>query len=405
MALRFARLDRAAIRRLAGGEWKATEKGKRYWVGAKLVEHGIIAERMADGDLRYSVNVMVDGQRVHRVLGRESDGVTRTQAEEFIEKARTDARSDRLSLPKGRKLALTFAEAAGDCLTRSEEEGGKNLKIKRRQLRMYLKPEFGTTRLDAISGFMVERYKKQRRDQAAAAATINRELATLSHLLSKAVEWKWLDRLPSRPRKLAESAGRIIALDDDQCDALLAAAIAGAEPDLWLFVAFGLNTAMRHAEILAARWDQLDLPRRRLFIPDAKAGERDQPITPELAEILHREREMREDRTGWVFPSPHSDSAAGHRARMDRPFRDAVTRAGLDPALITPHVMRHTAITKLVQAGVDLPTVQRISGHKTLTMVLRYAHVHAPHIDQAIRAIGRPMPTPAGRKPARKAAA
>ena len=62
---------------------------------------------------------------------------------------------------------------------------------------------------------------------------------------------------------------------------------------------------------------------------------------------------------------------------MDRPFRDAVTRAGLDPALITPHVMRHTAITKLVQAGVDLPTVQRISGHKTLTMVLRYAHVHA----------------------------
>ena len=243
MALRFARLDRAAIRRLAGGEWKATEKGKRYWVGAKLVEHGIIAERMADGDLRYSVNVMVDGQRVHRVLGRESDGVTRTQAEEFIEKARTDARSDRLSLPKGRKLALTFAEAAGDYLTRSEEEGGKNLKIKRRQLRMYLKPEFGTTRLDAISGFMVERYKKQRRDQAPPRP---RSIASWppSHLLMKAVEWKWLDRLPSRPRKLAESAGRIIALDDDQCDALLAAAIAGAEPDLWLFVAFGLNTAM-----------------------------------------------------------------------------------------------------------------------------------------------------------------
>jgi integrase len=77
---------------------------------------------------------------------------------------------------------------------------------------------------------------------------------------------------------------------------------------------------------------------------------------------------------------------------MDRPFREAVKTAGLDPETITPHVMRHTAITKLVQAGVDLPTVQRISGHKTLAMVLRYTHVHGRHIDDAIRAIGRTLP-------------
>src|SRR5690349_21752187 len=172
----------------------------------------------------------------------------------------------------------------------------------------------------------------------------------------------------------------------------MAAAVASADPDLWLFVAFGLNTAMRHSEIMAARWDHLDLANRRLFIPDAKAGEREQPITPELAELLAREREMRDDRDGWIFPSPHSDSAAGHKARMDRPFHEAVRAAGLDADAITPHVMRHTAITKLVQAGVDLPTVQRISGHKTLAMVLRYTHVHGRHIDDAIRAIGRTLP-------------
>ena len=55
---------------------------------------------------------------------------------------------------------------------------------------------------------------------------------------------------------------------------------------------------------------------------------------------------------------------------------------------MTPHVMRHTAITKPVKSGVELPAVQRISGHKTLAMVMRYTHVHAPHIDKAIRAIG-----------------
>jgi integrase len=69
-----------------------------------------------------------------------------------------------------------------------------------------------------------------------------------------------------------------------------------------------------------------------------------------------------------------------------------VTKAGLDPATVTPHVMRHTAITALVQVGVDLPTVRKISGHKTLAMVMRYSHVHDSHIDKAIKAIGRTLP-------------
>jgi site-specific recombinase XerD len=46
--------------------------------------------------------------------------------------------------------------------------------------------------------------------------------------------------------------------------------------------------------------------------------------------------------------------------------------------------MRHTAITHLVQEGVDLPTVQRISGHKTLSMVAKYAHQNGQHIQAAM---------------------
>ena len=379
----------SGFKKLSGDEIRKLKPGE------KLAERGIAVERLAEnGDLRFSINVMVDGRRIHRVIGLRSEGVTRTQAEEFIEKARTDAREGRLSLPKGRKLALTFAGAAADYVERLKREDGKNIGIKARQLRMYLSPFLGSMRLDAITSFTVEKYKRHRFEakERPAPATVNRELATLSHLFSKAVEWRWLDRLPARPKKLKESAGRIIALTDEECDRLLTAAIAGADPDCWLFVAFGLNTAMRHSEILAARWDQLDLDRQRLFIPDAKAGQRSQPLTAELVDILHREREMRDDREGWIFPSPHSDAASGHRARMDRPFADAVERAGLEPQKITPHVMRHTAITRLVEAGVDLPTVQRISGHKTVAMVLRYAHVHDPHIDDAIRAIGRTLP-------------
>jgi integrase len=124
-------------------------------------------------------------------------------------------------------------------------------------------------RLDAITAFTIDKYKKRRLDERTAPATVNRELATLSHLFNKAVEWRWLDHVPARPKKLAESTGRIIALTDDECDALMTAAVASVDPDLWLFVAFGLNTAMRHGEIMAAQWNQLDdIANRRLFIPD-----------------------------------------------------------------------------------------------------------------------------------------
>jgi len=44
-------------------------------------------------------------------------------------------------------------------------------------------------------------------------------------------------------------------------------------------------------------------------------------------------------------------------------------------------------MTHLVQAGVDLPTVQKISGHKTLQMVVRYSHQNGEHIHTAMNAL------------------
>ncbi len=385
MAREFRKLSRPSMRRLGPGN--------------KITEHGITFERRASGDGVFSVNVMADGQRIHRVIGCESEGVTRTQAEEFIEKVRSEAREGRLSLPPGRKTHLSFAEASKKYVDRLEETNGKNLVAKRRQIRRYLTPFFGNQRLDSISTFTIDRYKRRRLDAGASNGTINLELATLSHLINCAIEWGWLKSRPCKIRLLEKVQGRIVALTDRQADALLRAAVADEDPYCRLFVAFGLNTAMRHREILRARFDWLDFDKLRLFIPTAKGGRREQAITPQLAKLLRRERETRADKHGWIFPSPRpTTSMTGHRDRMAEPFKNAVLRAGLDPKIVTPHVMRHTAITNLVQAGVDLPTIQRISGHKTLAMVLRYSHVHGVHINKAIAAIGRAVPEPRANK-------
>lgn len=380
MALKFARLTRPAIRALPAG--------------GKLAEHGITAERQANGDVRYTVNIMVDSQRIHRVVGRESEGVTREQAERAIETFRTKAREGRLDLPTARKAHQLLSDAADEYIKRLEESGGKNVKIKARQFRMYLKPELGRERLDKLTEFGLKKYRKKRTADGASEATVNRELATLSHFLRSAAEWKWIKRddVPAIP-KAAERRKTITILTDEQSEALMQGAIGDQDARVWLFVAFGLNAAMRHREILSVRYDQIDFANRRIFIPEAKAGEREQPITAALATALEKQRKMEDKPDDWVFPTLNAKQANdGHRTNMARPFLRSVIRAGLDPDKVTPHTMRHTAITRLVKAGVDLPTIQRISGHKTLAMVLRYTHVHGLHIDAAIDALSRPIP-------------
>jgi integrase len=250
-------------------------------------------------------------------------------------------------------------------------------------------PVFGKRRLDQVTEFAVKHYERDRKGEGASQATVNRELATLSHLFSHAVKAKWL-RPEQKPfvEKGEEPRKPITILTEAQCRKLMSAAYEDSDQRLWLFVMFGLNTAMRHREILAARYDRVDWERRRLFIPEAKAGEREQPLTKALVEALQRQRKMERDKNGWVFPTLiKGQSKAGHRTNLARPFARAVVRAGLDPDRVTPHTMRHTAITRLIQAGVDLPTVQRISGHKTLAMVLRYTHVEGSHIDASISAL------------------
>lgn len=69
---------------------------------------------------------------------------------------------------------------------------------------------------------------------------------------------------------------------------------------------------------------------------------------------------------------------------MGEQFKRVAERAGLSARRVTSHVMSHAAITSLVRAGIDLPTIQKISGYKTLAMVLRYTHIHGRHLDDAI---------------------
>ena len=383
MARQFAKLTRTRMRALRSGE--------------HITEHGITFERLPNGDGLFSVNVMVDRRRTHRSIGRESDGVTRTTAETFIAGLRSKSHSERLNLPRGRKVALTLGAAVPLYLERLALEGGRDIPRKKQRLEQAIVPFLGDRPISQLSTFDIERYKKHRLSQPAwsrrkmkpgeeprlnSPATVNRELAALSHLLNTVVEWGWADRPAVRFRRLKEGSGRIVYLTTSQAAKLLHAAKEDQNYQIYPFILIGLRTAMRKSEILSVRREHINLETRTIYVPQAKAGARTQPMTADLAAFLDNYLKTLPPGTPWLFPSVSARS--GHTEDVRKAFVRCVTAAGLDPKQVVRHTLRHTAITHLVQAGVDLPTVKRISGHKTMIMVERYAHQSGAHIAAAM---------------------
>ena len=88
-----------------------------------------------------------------------------------------------------------------------------------------------------------------------------------------------------------------------------------------------------------------------IYIPQAKAGSREQPMTQDLATYLREYMTTLPEDTPWLFPTLGTKpSKVGHTVDINR-ARIAVKAAGLDPDVVVRHTLRHTAITHLVQAG------------------------------------------------------
>lgn len=88
-----------------------------------------------------------------------------------------------------------------------------------------------------------------------------------------------MDRRPAKINRFSEGHGRITYLTVDQIARLVECAKADGNVQIYPFIVIGLETAMRKSEILSIRREDIDLQRRVVFIPKAKAGAREQPIT------------------------------------------------------------------------------------------------------------------------------
>lgn len=208
--------------------------------------------------------------------------------------------------------------------------------------------------------------------------TVNRFIAALSSCLSYGVKLDWIERNPcQRINKPKENAGRVRFLSEaDELPRLLEAC--RKHDDLYLAVVLSLTTGARQEEIMSLRYGQIDFKRKIITLEKTKNGDkRSLGLVGEAFELLEARAIVRSLSDDRIFP-PTKLAKKAEYLDLRQPWEKAIKESGIKD--FHWHDLRHTAASHLVMGGVSLVEVAKILGHRTLTMVLRYAHLSPEHV-------------------------
>lgn len=244
-------------------------------------------------------------------------------------------------------------------------------------------PFFGSYRVTDVIPRMISAYKTHRRKKGASPRTVNIELTMMSHAYEIAIrEWEWIKDNPVK-RVTKERVRNFIErwLTQEDEEKLLKVSPA------WLqdIIVFAVNTGLRQSEILDLKWSQIDLARRTLTILEQKnQGVDTLPLNRTTLQLL-RKLAMDSRMRGYVFPSENGNRIDNRN--LLRAFYKALKRSGIENFRF--HDLRHTFATRLVQAGVDLYSVQKLGRWRNTSMIMRYAHHYPESLRPGIEAIDR----------------
>ncbi|MCF7985789.1 MAG: site-specific integrase [Thiohalocapsa sp.] len=240
--------------------------------------------------------------------------------------------------------------------------------------------------LQAISDVDVRRYAEARRQQGAAASTVNKEVGLLSAAIGHANrQWGWRLQNPAKGCRLREPEGRVRWLTRAQAMRLTEEARREPRtPHLADLVQLALHTGMRRGELLGLEWERVDLQQRLIYLEGihTKAGRRRSvPLNAAAyAAILGRARFRAEHAPGtrWVFCRRNGLRIGD----VKHGFASACARAGIEDFRF--HDLRHCCAAWLVQAGAPLAQVRDLLGHSTIKMTERYAHLAPENVRLAV---------------------
>ncbi|MCZ6595224.1 MAG: site-specific integrase [Bacteroidetes bacterium] len=130
------------------------------------------------------------------------------------------------------------------------------------------------------------------------------------------------------------------------------------------------------SELFRLEWEDVDFERQCIAVVNKEEAHtknyqnREIPITSLLAEKLKKLKDEAKNKTGNVFIK--SDGTP-HRGELRWTLARILKQTQIKP--FTLHDLRHTFASHLVMEGVDLPTVQKLVGHRDIKTTMIYAHL------------------------------
>lgn len=187
-----------------------------------------------------------------------------------------------------------------------------------------------------------------------------------------------MDRIPfpRRERKLP------LILSRDEVQALLEAPHNLRHRTL---LAIMYASGLRVSEVARLKVADIDRARNVIWVRSGKGRKDRQALLPPKLHDLLRCYWRSERPTDWLFPSKDPSRPISPKA-IFLACRKAAQLAGIAKA-VHPHSLRHAFATHLLEAGVDLRTIQTLLGHADLTTTARYLQVS----DTAVRATTSPL--------------
>lgn len=199
--------------------------------------------------------------------------------------------------------------------------------------------------------------------EAIKPATVNREVACLKTMLSKAVRHRLISENPlARYKMLPENNVRLVELDEASFGRLLEC----CPPYLRAVVAVGYYMGLRKSEVVGLSWQEIDLKDGFIRLSGARTknkSARSVPLHPRVVSILES-----------LPHGLHTDHVFLNGGTPIKEFKNsyasACKAAGLQD--LTFHDLRHCAINNLRLAGNDFFRIMAMSGHKTMSVFKRY---------------------------------
>ena len=312
-----------------------------------------------------------------RVNGRRYRNTTETADKHTARNIEAKERSRILDGKHGirRQPDITFRQFA-EIYLRDHADLHKKSADRDREILKSLKRAFGGLVLHNITMHRIEQWKRERlagkwraHGQTSSPnplkpGTVNRELDTLKSILSKAVEWRKLVDSPARGvKRLKVDNKRTRILTPDEQRRLLEA----APRKMRALIALALITG-GGGELLGLRWEHVTAD-ALTFLETKNGKARRIPLSPAARAVLGAL--PRQHAYVWTNARTQDRYTVNGAAHV---FRRAVERAGITTGDVTLHTLRHTALSRMVAAGIDDYTVMAVSGHSSTRMLERYTH-------------------------------